>query len=333
VQSLTDRSATNTNLTLASAVGGSTLQLASIANYARGDRIMLKEGNKVETASVTAVDATNSRIFITTGVVGAPTVGLKNPYTVSASVRALSVITLAADLTKTFPLGSSTIAAFSTVTLAAPLTLTHARDNSIRLTRTDAGNVEWSARIFKVDSTNAANNVLLVAKGATGGGWNSKVPSAPHADSRFITVLTNGTDKYLVELDDGGAYRMALANAAGDISAANRKWQSLNGNLTANLSGPNALALSEANSVAYDPLNDIYLIGTQDNASQQETSPDSLQWETLNRGDGNTQGVGIEQAGRHHGRANQSAPRIQSDGLARSSRWILVPEAGPLQQR
>jgi len=75
------------------------------------------------------------------------------------------------------------------------------------------------------------------------------------------------------------------------VTAANRKWESLNGSLAANSN----LSISEANSVGYDPINDVITTGTQDNGSQQQVLNDPrFVWETTTGGDGNTQGVGVE---------------------------------------
>ena len=202
------------------------------------------------------------------------------------------------------------IRTLGTVTLNAAPTLAHARGQTIRLPLTTANNADWTARLFRVDTATPANTTLIVASGASGGGWNGKTPSAPHGDSRSITFVLDGNSRYLVESDDGGIYRLQLTDTNGAaLTAAQRKWQSLNGNRTENLSGPNAFAVAEANSVAYDPLNDVYFIGTQDAGSQAQGSAGALRWIALSGGDGKHTGRRGRADRGHIRRKHQGAPR------------------------
>jgi hypothetical protein len=194
IQSVTDKSATQFTVGAALAAGNTKITAptqAIAALYSRGDRIIVVQGSKFETATVVSVDAANKFVFITTDSnINAPAVGLKNAFPNTAKVAVLSSITLTGNLTNPFAPGS-VINTFGTVTLNAPMTLAHAKDTKITLTRTAAGNADWTARVFSVDTTVPANAAatLIVANGASGGGWNGKVPSAPHADSRSMTVI------------------------------------------------------------------------------------------------------------------------------------------------
>ena len=298
VQSVKDNTATQTALTRAAAAGSTTLRVATTATFKVGDRILIFEGDNLESAIVRDIVASvgGLSVLVTTGAnVLAPAEGLKHAYTTAAQVVLLSSITLTTEIDEAFASGAM-IRTLGTVTLNAAPTLAHARGQTIRLPLTTANNADWTARLFRVDTATPANTTLIVASGASGGGWNGKTPSAPHGDSRSITFVLDGNSRYLVESDDGGIYRLQLTDTNGAaLTAAQRKWQSLNGNRTENLSGPNAFAVAEANSVAYDPLNDVYFIGTQDAGSQAQGSTGALRWIALSGGDGNTQGVGVEQ--------------------------------------
>src|SRR5262249_7105336 len=107
--------------------------------------------------------------------------------------------------------------------------------------------------------------------------------TAPHADSRVMVFDADGN---ILEGDDGGIYRLKDPNDA----SGNRAWESLNSNLR----------ISEMYSLAYDPVNRILLAGSQDNNSAQQTTPDSLTWEQVVKGDGNTQGVAVLDTNNDH---------------------------------
>src|SRR6185436_17410190 len=100
-----------------------------------------------EVATVTSVDVINKSIFVTTGNINAPPVGLKKSYTVAAQIRVLSSMTLSSNLTHSYSTGSS-ISKLGTVELTGTLTLDHALDTKISVTRTAAGNSDYSARMF-----------------------------------------------------------------------------------------------------------------------------------------------------------------------------------------
>ncbi|MDA1013146.1 MAG: DUF4347 domain-containing protein, partial [Planctomycetota bacterium] len=101
--------------------------------------------------------------------------------------------------------------------------------------------------------------------------------TAPHGDSRAMTF--DQTGQYLLEADDGGLNR--LINPRG--RASERYWVSLNGNLS----------VTEVGQVAYDPLNEVVTIGTQDTGSQEQSGPGDNQWNTIHGGDGNAQATQV----------------------------------------
>ncbi len=104
--------------------------------------------------------------------------------------------------------------------------------------------------------------------------------TAPHADSRSMVMLpaVGNVPLSLLQTDDGGIYRLLNPN-----DPATRRWQSVNGNL----------AITEINSIAYDPVEDVIIAGTQDNGTFLQTQPDSREWFNILGGDGNTTAVGL----------------------------------------
>jgi Ca2+-binding RTX toxin-like protein len=91
--------------------------------------------------------------------------------------------------------------------------------------------------------------------------------SAPHADSRDIAFDANGN---LIQSDDGGIYRRTSPlNNTGD-------WFSIVGNLQ----------VTEFSNVAFDPVTNSVIGGTQDVGNPQQVSPGSGTWLTAVRGDG-----------------------------------------------
>jgi hypothetical protein len=126
------------------------------------------------------------------------------------------------------------------------------------------------ARLFrlKVGDTANPNGVQIVFGGASN--------TAPHPDSRALVFAGNT----LLEGDDGGIYQLTSPWNTGTPGVPQGKWTSLNGNLDA----------IEAVSVAYDPANDITLVGTQDNDVLEGTGS---AWHTVLPGDGNGQAVAV----------------------------------------
>ena len=249
VQSVKDNRATELPLKVAVAVGGTTLRLDPSTSFKSGDRIRIVEGAKSETATVreVLVGSTGITLFIT--------VGLKNAHTTNAKVVVLSTVTLTTELNESFVAGA-TIGTFGTVGLTAALTKAHTRGETIRLTQTAAGNTDWTGRLFRVDTTPPMFPTLISASGASGGGWNGMTPSAPHGDSRSMTVVTDPAtnSRYLIETDDGGIYQARAV----DRRTSRRQRRTASGSRStapsrAKVNGPNALAVAEVGSVAYDP--------------------------------------------------------------------------------
>ena len=108
----------------------------------------------------------------------------------------------------------------------------------------------------------------IVCNGANG--------TAPHADSRAFVFDRAG---HLLNGNDGGIHRL---KNPGDASA--REWEALSGDLQ----------ITEVHKIAYDPVNDVILVGTQDNGSSQQLEPGGLLWEQTRGGDGNAQAVSVK---------------------------------------
>lgn len=132
-------------------------------------------------------------------------------------------------------------------------------------------------------STKANKWEIIVYSGA-----NS---TAPHADSRSMFFGSDSNGEYILETDDGGVYRLS------NPENSSRIWSSRNG----------SLRISEVYSVAYDRINNVFFVGTQDNGSLEQSSAGSnADWRAAvigpnpntntdddMGGDGNTQGFGI----------------------------------------
>ncbi|RPI44921.1 MAG: LEPR-XLL domain-containing protein, partial [Betaproteobacteria bacterium] len=149
------------------------------------------------------------------------------------------------------------------------------------------GSVNWTGRIFRGDAGAAAGNQWkpVVANGAN--------KTAPHADSRELIFAPDGS---VLVGDDGGIYRLTDPS-----DPALREWHSMIGNLR----------VTEVYSLAYDSLNRVFLVGTQDvgTAEQQgklslpvdmdgdgipEDAAARLKWQQITQGDGNTQQVIVD---------------------------------------
>jgi Ca2+-binding RTX toxin-like protein len=117
------------------------------------------------------------------------------------------------------------------------------------------------------------------SEAATGDQWTSLVngnanDTSPHPDSRNMVFVGND----LIELDDGGIYKLTDPDDASD----NRRWSSLNGNLR----------VTEFVSVAYDAKTNRIIGGAQDNGVVLQTGEGSLVWKTVLGGDGEVVNVG-----------------------------------------
>ena len=102
---------------------------------------------------------------------------------------------------------------------------------------------------------------------------NNTRNTAPHADSRGLVFAD---DFLLLEIDDGGLYRLYNPQAAVGVSETSPVWVSDN----------RGLRILEAGYLGYDILNNIIFSGNQDNGSTQQTSINSLNWSIIHVGDG-----------------------------------------------
>jgi Big-like domain-containing protein len=136
---------------------------------------------------------------------------------------------------------------------------------------------DFSGRLFRGDTTVAptgavpspqwehlthSNSIAQIPGGGTTRG------SAPHADSREMTIAPNGD---LIEVNDGGIYRRTSPqNNLGD-------WFSINGDIQT----------TEFHDVAYDNnSNAIILGGAQDTGSPVQITSGSTTWRSLSTADG-----------------------------------------------
>ncbi|MEO8791915.1 MAG: choice-of-anchor tandem repeat GloVer-containing protein, partial [Chthoniobacteraceae bacterium] len=114
---------------------------------------------------------------------------------------------------------------------------------------------------FRGDATLSAGSQFTSLHSPNSGG------TTPHADSREMFCDSAGT---LVETSDGGIYRRALPS----------------GNTSPWVSGIGNLAVFEAHNIAYDSVNHVAMIGTQDNGTQIQSSSASTVWTGIYGGDG-----------------------------------------------
>lgn len=132
------------------------------------------------------------------------------------------------------------------------------------------GAVNYSGRLFRGDASKASGSqwVHLThsnTRGPSGGGTASG--TSPHADSRDLAFDLAGN---LLECDDGGIYRRTNPTSnTGD-------WSAIMGDLQT----------TEFYSVAYDPLNDFIMGGTQDVGTAVQTQPGDITWNEIGQGDG-----------------------------------------------
>ncbi len=136
-----------------------------------------------------------------------------------------------------------------------------------------SGARDFSGRLFRGDTRFAATGASpslqwahlthsnQVAQTPTGGTASG---SAPHADSRDMAFLANGT---LVESDDGGVFiRTNPRSNTGD-------WFGLNGNLQ----------VTEFHDIAYDTVSNIAMGGAQDTGTPQQVTSGSAVWASVDR--------------------------------------------------
>ncbi len=129
---------------------------------------------------------------------------------------------------------------------------------------------DFSGRLFRGDISQLAGSQWVHLThdsnlGPTGGGTAND--SAPHADSRDMTIAANNI---VIETDDGGVYRRTSPlDDTGD-------WFSMNGDITT----------TEFHSISYDGLNGIILGGTQDTGTPQQVTPLDPRWSSVTTADG-----------------------------------------------
>ncbi|MBU6398951.1 MAG: LEPR-XLL domain-containing protein, partial [Verrucomicrobia bacterium] len=256
----------STSLTATAAARQNLLQLTSSAGFQVGDAIFLKnDSGRQENATVAAVNGNNVTLT------GNLTQQFRRANT---TVFDLAQITLAAALTQNHAAGAqvneTNSLRFTVTSTGAGLANVHNAGAVIYANRSAAGNTNWTARIFRGDSS-----ALPAAQ------WGQVVAAfahntSPHADDRALTFDANGN---LIDLDDGGIYRLNNTH-----TAATRTWVSLNGNL----------AITEFGAIAYDPLNGIITGGTQDNGALAQSATNSQTWNMVSMGDGNGQAVAYD---------------------------------------
>ena len=145
------------------------------------------------------------------------------------------------------------------------------------------GAITFAARLFRCDASKPSGRQCVHLTDCTAGstsptcsqpqvtpleGGGTENDSAPHADSRHITFDANGS---LIQVDDGGVYRL-------NQPATNRgSWTSVNGDLSVN----------EQHSQAFDVVARVNFVGTQDNGTPYQLTPDRTDdWVLFIGGDG-----------------------------------------------
>jgi len=160
----------------------------------------------------------------------------------------------------------------------------------------------FSGNTFRGDASLLPGNAWqsVDCNGANAGGSISGGTS-PHPDSRAMIFDATGD---LLQSTDGGIFRLVSPNAA-----ANRKWVSVNGNITT----------AEVHSVAYDPLSNITFGGTQDNGTPIQITPGSPTWNIFQGGDGGNVAVDSDQIA--HPGTTIRYTSFQNFGSFRRSTW------------
>ncbi|HNH35166.1 MAG TPA: OmpA family protein, partial [Rhodocyclaceae bacterium] len=126
---------------------------------------------------------------------------------------------------------------------------------------------DFTGRLFRGEVTSAAGAISwtpITDSGASGSG--------PHADSRAMVFAANGD---IIEVDDGGIYRLADPENSAAVPGP-RVWTALHGNLQ----------LTEVTSLAYDNVNDLAIVGAQDNGVSRQSAPGDETWNALQLADG-----------------------------------------------
>lgn len=123
-----------------------------------------------------------------------------------------------------------------------------------------AGGVPYGSNyIARLDASAASGSQITYVVNGT---FN-----APHVDTREMVIDPNGN---LLLGTDGGLFRLNSPTTNGG------SWSSILGDIS----------IFEAHNVAYDSLSNIIMIGTQDNGTLSQLTPDGLRWDHPGFGDG-----------------------------------------------
>lgn len=120
----------------------------------------------------------------------------------------------------------------------------------------------YSGRHFRVDASRPRGSQ------ATPMNANFANGTSPHADSRDMEFDANGN---ILEGDDGGIYRLSTPG-----NTTTQRWSSVIGNMR----------VTEFYGVAYDPVNNTVLGGTQDVGTPRQSIPGDFTWPEVTQGDG-----------------------------------------------
>jgi hypothetical protein len=143
-------------------------------------------------------------------------------------------------------------------------------------------NTEIGGGPDRFPNPNGANNYSGNIFRNVAGAWqlmtnNGANGSSPHADSRAMVFDADGN---ILHACDGGIYKL------NDPNLASRKWFSLNSDIK----------VTEAHSMAYDPLSKNFLCGTQDNGVSFQRTTGNFVWNQATQGDGGRVAADPDQA-------------------------------------
>jgi hypothetical protein len=127
------------------------------------------------------------------------------------------------------------------------------------------GAQNFSGRLFRVDASRSAGSQVTSLTHQVG--IATTLNSSPHADSRDMAFDALGR---LIEVNDGGVYLRSNPAGLGD-------WIGLMGQ---------SLQVTEFHSLAYDPLSNIIIGGTQDTGTPFQTAAGSMIYTEILQGDG-----------------------------------------------
>ncbi|MGH7137371.1 MAG: hypothetical protein ACREHD_16630, partial [Pirellulales bacterium] len=137
------------------------------------------------------------------------------------------------------------------------------------------GATNYTGRLFRGDASQPlASQWTPITNDATASN------TGPHADSRHLAFDASGN---LLEVDDGGVYRLTNPSVTSATSTTQGDWYSMIGNLQ----------VSESHNVAFDTLTNTVLAGNQDTGTPEQTAPNNVVWTEppANEGDGGSVNV------------------------------------------